>query len=190
MLKIHWYVKLSLLSSSIRRLRHHKTHLLQALGRAKWASTVLACLCWCLGPCTAPLQCEAAFLSCRYSRYWIKQVCCCRQTPGTFLAGAVFGLEFPGPYQEPPLVTQPVPELTLTFIFGQGLAEHLTGKRWRRWEFRCSCPVPLKACICKWSLILEIILGPLNRRLRGRPDKGKVLLGVKNTGTVTLWLWL
>lgn len=76
------------------------------------------------------LQGEAAvFLSCRYGRYWIKQVCCCRQTAGTVVAGAVSGLEFPGPYQEPPLVTQPVPELTLTFTPRQGLAEHLKGKK-------------------------------------------------------------
>lgn len=76
-----------------------------------------------------PARREAAAPSCRCGRHWIEQACGCRQTPGTFLAGALFGLEFPGPYQEPPLVTQPVPELTLTFTLRQGLAEHLKGKK-------------------------------------------------------------
>lgn len=98
--------------------------------------SILRCWPGCWGellarrvPASPPVQCEAAVWSCRYSRYWMKQVCCCRQTPGTVLAWAVFGLAFPGPYQEPPLVTQPVPELTLTFTLRQGLAEHLKGKK-------------------------------------------------------------
>lgn len=101
---------------------------------ARWASwgarRAAGANCWpARVPAPPPVQCEAAVLSCRYSRYWIKRVCCCRQTPGTVLARAVFGLAFPGPYQEPPLVTQPVPELTLTFTLRQGLAEHLKGKK-------------------------------------------------------------
>lgn len=82
-----------------------------------------------LGGCLAPARREAAARACRCGGYRMKQACGCRQTPGTFLAGALFGLEFPGPYQEPPLVTQPVPELTLTFTLRQGLAEHLKGKK-------------------------------------------------------------
>lgn len=47
--------------------------------RGEWACSHLAA-----GSLQSLVLCEAALLSCRYSRYWIKQVCCCRQTPGTF----------------------------------------------------------------------------------------------------------
>lgn len=57
-----------------------------------------------------------------------------------FYRGAVFGLEFPGPYQEPPLVTQPVPEVTLTFTLRQGLAEHLKGRKMEALRFEMLIP--------------------------------------------------
>lgn len=122
------------LSSSLLRHSLCKPPPAPVLGRAKrasWGARLTAGVnCGPPGSLHRP-RCrgEAAVLSCRYSRYWIKQVCSCRQRPGTVLARAVFGLEFPGPYQEPPLVTQPVPELTLTFTPRQGLAEHLKGKK-------------------------------------------------------------
>lgn len=135
-LEIHLDVNLPLPSCSLITCSHCKPPLVPALvlKGAKWAPGVAWLLAWASGGALVLvkplLQGEAAvFLSCRYSRYWIKQVCCCRQTPGTVVARAVFGLEFPGPYQEPPLVTQPVPELTLTFTLRQGLAEHLKGKK-------------------------------------------------------------
>lgn len=93
-------------------------------------------------------------------------------------------------------MTQPVPELTLTFTLRQGLAEHSKREK-DGGELRVQMFMPCSFWSFlsgKWSFILEIILGPLGRSfvffyflfLRGETEKGKVLSGVKNSGTVTL----